>query len=643
MDTSLSASESTETSPDAKLLGPVSFALPRPWTGGTFQFQTFGSLTYFVGPNGSGKSRFAEALKAVVPNARLLGTDRLEGQGRGAGFGLWGDNFSAGLSKQYFDHFKNAGRSQGAGIDTFVILEERPDIRVLVEATVSSLFKRTIRLEWDSGNLVPKAISQATGETYRADRDECHGIRELIVLLTQLYDDQHDCLIIDEPELNLHPQFQSFFMQEVRQVADGGRGLARRKAIILITHSPFILDIKTVEDLQSIYSFSGKHELPANAGVLDHQASVRLRTLVPRLNVHHKQLFFADDPIFVEGITDAQLIEAIQEKRNVSVAAAGSCIIDAGGCEEVTKYLELCKLLGKRAHFVYDLDSLFTGNLRACIRNDDEVSEFLADLGLGGDFTKVCGELDRGLTDAIKVILALNTVPQGIQSLSDYLNGVDKGARLFIDKKALNQARVALLVEMAANRPAVTEVIGKTAAAELSGRLSKVKEALATKRVRILTGGALEHFLPLFDGDRYRLQDSAKSRAVTAELVALPTLPASSLAGRYGELFEAITELPAAMPVDLDAVLKEYLGDYVHSLQGHIVKNPEWRAEELNRQMASASSNLGKLFKVTDFSRTGNEFSGVLTIAGDGRTATISHRTNAGMRDFELSEAQSSR
>ena len=39
------------------------------------------------------------------------------------------------------------------------------------------------------------------------------------MLLTHLYDDQHQCLIIDEPELNLHPQYQAFFLQEVRKVA----------------------------------------------------------------------------------------------------------------------------------------------------------------------------------------------------------------------------------------------------------------------------------------------------------------------------------------------------------------------------------------------------------------------------------------
>jgi hypothetical protein len=82
-------------------------------------------------------------------------------------------------------------RERISGIDAFIILEERPNIRIIVEATLSNLFNREISLEWDSGNLIPKARSIKTGDSYRIDRHECHGIRELLVLLTHLHSDYH--------------------------------------------------------------------------------------------------------------------------------------------------------------------------------------------------------------------------------------------------------------------------------------------------------------------------------------------------------------------------------------------------------------------------------------------------------------------
>ena len=165
-----------------------------------------GPINYLVGPNGSGKSRFAAQLlgqfRAHSLTARLLGTDRLREMANPGILGQrFGDNFAAGYQKSSFAALRSAG-AEGSGVDTVLLLEDRLDLRIQIEATLSHLFGRDVVLEWDSGNLVPKAVRRNSGESYRLDRDECHGIKELFVLLTHLYDDRHDCLIVDEPELN---------------------------------------------------------------------------------------------------------------------------------------------------------------------------------------------------------------------------------------------------------------------------------------------------------------------------------------------------------------------------------------------------------------------------------------------------------
>jgi len=167
----------------------LSFGLPLPWKDKTFSTDQIGAINFLVGPNGSGKSKFAGALKGSLGNARLLGTDRLSGMEQNNALrGMFGDHFSNGLAKSHFTHLKNAGQA-GFGIDTVVLLEERMDLRIQVEATLSHLFNRKIMLEWDSGNLVARAILGDSGTSYRLDRDECHGIKELLVLLTHLYND----------------------------------------------------------------------------------------------------------------------------------------------------------------------------------------------------------------------------------------------------------------------------------------------------------------------------------------------------------------------------------------------------------------------------------------------------------------------
>jgi hypothetical protein len=76
---------------------------------------------------------------------------------------IYGDHFPSGLAKNIFPQFKQAG-IKGSGIDTIVLLEERMDLRIQVEATLRHLFNRKISLEWDSGNLVARAALGA-GDT----------------------------------------------------------------------------------------------------------------------------------------------------------------------------------------------------------------------------------------------------------------------------------------------------------------------------------------------------------------------------------------------------------------------------------------------------------------------------------------------
>jgi hypothetical protein len=613
---------------------PLSFQLPTPWASDErFQIERFGELSFLVGPNGSGKSRFAETLKGHLPDARILGTNRLDGMGLNPMGFVYGDHLAAGYQKSNFQHFRTAGTNHGSGLDTFMILEERPDIRIVVEATLSSLFNRDISLEWDSGNLIPKARSSKGGDSYRIDRDECHGIRELLVLLTHLHYDKHQYLIIDEPELNLHPQFQSFFLQEVRKIAGQPQQGTSKKGIFLITHSPFIIDLRTVDDLRSVFSFSADHSLPKFIGQVTAEEKGRLASLVPRLNVHHKQLFFSDNPIFVEGISDAQFVETIQQRRGVSITAAGSCIIDAGGCEEVTKYLEFCQHFNKKAYFLYDLDSLFSGNLRKCIRADGQISEFLAALGLGSNFGSYVGALEKKLTDAAKKIseaVGLHGVSAELQAhVLSLENHQDKWPRI----------RVAILTDVAAHRGELVNVLEERLVTEIEGRLKQVVSALETRNIFLLGGGALENYLPSYSGNRYEMAEDAKKVAVNQEVDLLATGGFdNALPERYGKLFETILKLPAKAPVDTEAVLRVYVANYIHEFQTMVLGHPDWAIEQYNAHFDTSSNGLGRLVRLTEFDRLKDkEFKAVLTIVGSqSRTVQVSQATNAGMQQFEF-------
>lgn len=608
--------------------------LPPPWQPGTgLTFTLLSPVGFLVGPNGSGKSRFAEALARQLQHCRFLGTDRLRGMEKNQGMGFIGDHFAAGYQKSQFENIRRSSRF-GFGLDAFVILSEKLDLRIRIEATLSHLFNRRILLEWDSGNLVPKAILGYAGSAYRLDSDECHGIKELLVLLTHLYDDGHKYLIIDEPELNLHPQFQAFFMQEVRKIA--GDSAVEKKVLLLITHSPFILDFQNVDDLKSVLSFDLAHAPPRGMSDLSDAATRRVTPLVARLNVHHKQLFFSDNPIFVEGIFDAQIIQMIQECRGVSIAAAGSCVIDAGGSEEVNKYLELCSAFSKEAWFLYDLDSLFSGTLRACIRDDHTIADFLATLGLGTDFGRYCGALEQALTTAITQIRSQNP-----SSVSDLRTKLDQ---LAPDTQGDNwpKARVAVLVQLKRDRESLLRATSLQLVQDIEGRLNQIITALRQKNILLLPGGALENYLPSYTGSSFEVPNSAKRSAVESEIEILSQgLSDTEMENRYRDLYVAIKSLPAKDEVDFDKSLKEYLSKYINELQNQIVERPDINLEQISANVNLAIPGAERIFELRDYThRTENKFSATILIkgslGGNGRFVRVTEQTNAGMKGFVI-------
>ena len=116
---------------------------------------------------------------------------------------------------------------------------------------------------------------------------------------------------------------------------------------------------------------------------------------------------------------------------------------------------------------MFDLDSLFLGSLRQCVRDDGSIIDFLAHLGLGADFACYCGELDRALTAAVKTVETTN--PEGaLVALQTYFRTLPDGAH------ELPRQRVAILIAMAANRAALVPVLTEEHVADIEGRVRQI-------------------------------------------------------------------------------------------------------------------------------------------------------------------------
>lgn len=581
----------------------IKLNLQVPWKNENFEMSEIGYINYLVGPNGAGKSQFSEHLKFFFDSknlkCRILSADRLTGFGFSSkninsGHGNYvvsQSSFHDGFNKQNFSHYKQGAESMGTGTDAFVLLEEKLDLKIKIEAILSQILYRDLRLEWDSGKLVPMTYNVKQATEYELKK-ESHGVKELLILLTHLYDDSHKVLIIDEPELNLHPQYQAFLLEHIRKVS--GNPDDGKKIIYLITHSPFILDFQTIDDLKSVTCFHNDFRKPSFIENLDPTNEEKIKQIIPKLNVHHKQLFFANTPIFVEGIFDAQFIKAIQEKRGVSLEGSGSTVIDVGGNEQLSSYYLLSKLLGKKSLFIYDLDSIFfSKQLRINAEGSDEINQFLIDLGIGSNFKDIWGQFDSTLKNLKSDLITKESL------YKSYIEQLDT------DKKEKKEA-YALLVYLKHFRD---EANGKATHSSkidlLLNQLNNVINSFEEIGVYILNNGAMENYFPSYDGDKFNIDDNKKRDCLNAEIDWMINECQSNdeLKTRYGELYEIMEKLPSGDKIDYKKVIESNLKDLIHKIQKGLSEDkindesnlPSYIGKEWNSyQRILAISNLNK-------------------------------------------------
>jgi hypothetical protein len=371
-------------------------------------------------------------------------------------------------------------------------------------------------------------------------------VLELLVLLANIYDEEAQLLLIDEPEQHLHPQYQAFVLDELQRSG---------KAAVIATHSPSFLNVKTLSDLHNVICLQPDFGMPSRYRP-DARVDVEVQEVLPRMTEQHRAFFFAKLPVFVEGYFDATVVGAIQRALGLSAEAAGSCLIPSLGKDDAGRYLMLGNALGKRAVFLFDLDALFDRRLSQGANQNDDLAKRVADAG-HGKYDELVGKLQQSLTVAVKKLEEASALPPGLEDLCQFL--ITNAGSDNLDKR-----RIATLVALETQ---ATEIQHLIAADEIRGRLRAVLDHLASVDVHVLPGGALENYLPSYTGNRFKVPDDAKRPVALAEQAWLATNPGpAAVAQRYKELATIVRKLPSRPQVDLRQTLERELAHLLHHL-----------------------------------------------------------------------------
>lgn len=193
---------------------------------------------------------------------------------------------------------------------------------------------------------------------YKSDADVWHsialtgeGLTNAFMLIASLYDlTETDIVVVDEPELSLHPQAQRrLFNFLIKKSAHA--------QIIVSTHSPHFV---TWDSLGAgIKIFRINPGANAKSGSISEATANELRNIAVTdfknkriFDALSRELFFSDKVVFVEGYEDVHLIEKFATENDVTNLEMFG--YGAGGADNIEKWLQACKELGINAAAIYD-------------------------------------------------------------------------------------------------------------------------------------------------------------------------------------------------------------------------------------------------------------------------------------------------
>ena len=178
------------------------------------------------------------------------------------------------------------------------------------------------------------------------------GEKEIINFLLGVFafNINNGIIIIDEPELHLHPRWQNVLLDLFIELSS-----ITKNQFVLSTHSPTFINDKSYNHIFRI--FKDENNVSKEITLKDCD-SFKLRDILHIVNsTNNEKIFFADVVLLVEGITDRLVFQKILNEQIESVNATRIIeIIEIKGKSNVDNFKHFLTSLKIPTFFISDLD-----------------------------------------------------------------------------------------------------------------------------------------------------------------------------------------------------------------------------------------------------------------------------------------------